>query len=439
MTSVLGLPLPHGWSSSPLKHVTTALNRGSAPIYVEDGPVHAVSQAANQPGGLDWSRTRFHAYSGDPRKLKGYLQPGDVIINSTGTGTLGRVGQFLSSPDGSPCMADGHVTIARADLRELHPRFAYYWLASQPFQEYVYAALVVGATNQIELNRERLGEAPVPLPPLDEQRRIADFLDVETSHIDRIVAAREAQKSILKERELSLISETLSGGESPQGSRSTGMPWLPAIPADWKIGPVYAYFSTELGKMLNAERATGDRQRPYLRNANIHWYEIDVSDMATMSFDASETRRYSVAPGDLLVCEGGAGVAEAAVWNGEISDCYYQKSLHRVRRAGPVPVEWLMYWLRLAKHVGVFQADGNIATIPHLTGEQLREYRIPIPPDGDLRVAALNREVSDLLSLVGRLDQAQALLAARRQVLITAAVTGQLDVTTARPAHDRDL
>ncbi|MCX4776745.1 restriction endonuclease subunit S [Streptomyces sp. NBC_01264] len=292
------------------------------------------------------------------------------------------------------------------------------------------------SNTQSNLNAEQVGNLAIPRPPLGEQRRVADFLDVETARIDRTAAARQAQQSILRERELSLISETLSGGVGPRGGRSTGMPWLPAIPADWKIGPVYAYFSTELGKMLNAERATGDRQRPYLRNANVHWYDIDISDMATMSFDASETHRYSVAPGDLLVCEGGAGVAEAAVWNGEISDCYYQKSLHRVRRSGHVPVEWLMYWLRLAKHVGVFEADGNIATIPHLTGEQLREYRIPIPPDGDSRVVALNHEVRDLLSLVKRLDQAQALLAERRQALITAAVTGQLDVTTARPARD---
>lgn len=133
----------------------------------------------------------------------------------------------------------------------------------------------------------------------------------------------------------------------------------------------------------------------------------------------------------LLVCEGGAGVAEAAVWDGRLQECYFQKSLHRVRRAGPVPVEWLMYWLRLAKACGVFEAEGNLATIPHLTGEQLRQYRIPIPIDGDSLVKRTGEELARLTSVRTKLRQAQTLLAERRQALITAAVTGQIDVSTA--------
>ncbi|MGX1486834.1 hypothetical protein RKD45_005910 [Streptomyces griseus] len=194
---------------------------------------------------------------------------------------------------------------------------------------------------------------------------------------------------------------------------------------------MYAYYRTELGKMLNADRASGDRQRSYLRNANVHWYKITTADMATMHFDPSETQRYSVRAGDLLVCEGGAGVAEAAVWDGRIEDCYFQKSLHRVRKDGPLPVEWLMFWLRLAKSCGVFEADGNISTIPHLTGEQLREYRIPIPDDAQDRVEKINRALAVMGSARARLKQAQGLLAERRQALITAAVTGEFDVSTA--------
>ena len=150
-----------------------------------------------------------------------------------------------------------------------------------------------------------------------------------------------------------------------------------------------------------------------------------------MSFEAEERLRYRVRKGDLLVCEGGAGVAESAVWGGLVDEVYYQKSLHRVRSRRHVPVEWLMYWLRLAKEVGVFASDGNIATIPHLTGEQLRAYRIPIPPDGHSRVARLAEEVQAMYRLASSLQSGNSLLLENRQALITAAVTGQFDVTTA--------
>lgn len=255
---------------------------------------------------------------------------------------------------------------------------------------------------------EKIRSLEIPCISLDKQRRIADFLDAETARIDGLRAKRLAQVSVLDELELARIGERLDTAKSS--------------------GPVYAYFDVQLGKMLNADRASGESQQPYLRNANVHWYEIDTADMATMTFEPGEKLRYGVQAGDLLVCEGGAGVAEAAVWDGRISTCFYQKSLHRVRARGHVPVEWLMYWLRYSKAIGVFDADGNIATIPHLTGEQLTEYKIPIPEDGRVRVAELEAEIGAIRETQRKMEAANAVLAERRQALITAAVTGGITV-----------
>lgn len=258
------------------------------------------------------------------------------------------------------------------------------------------------------LSREDAHEVHIPVTSLHDQRRIADFLDAETAQIDGLRTKRLAQMSVLDELELARIGEHLATAKS--------------------TGPVYAYFDVQLGKMLNGERASGGSQQPYLRNANVHWYEIDTEDMATMTFEPGEKRRYGVRAGDLLVCEGGAGVAEAAVWDGRIPACFYQKSLHRVRARRYVPVEWLMYWLRYSKAIGVFDADGNLATIPHLTGEQLTEYKIPIPEDGQRRVAQLSAEIAAIRETQRNMESANAVLAERRQALITAAVTGGITV-----------
>lgn len=258
------------------------------------------------------------------------------------------------------------------------------------------------------LTLDMLKQLPVDEPSLDEQRRMADFLDAETARIDALAKSRRSQISVLGELELARIGEHLSASDIS--------------------GPVYAYFDVQLGKMLNAERASGGRQQVYLRNANVHWYEIDTEDMATMTFEPDDRVRYGIQAGDLLVCEGGAGVAEAAVWDGRISTCFYQKSLHRVRSRSHVPVEWLMYWLRYSKAIGVFNADGNLATIPHLTGEQLAEYKIPIPDDGQRRVDELAADISAIREAQRKMAVANNLLAERRQALITAAVTGGISV-----------
>jgi type I restriction enzyme S subunit len=265
----------------------------------------------------------------------------------------------------------------------------------------------VRSNTQANLNAEVVGNLRLPYPPLEEQRCIADFLDTETARIDALAASRRAQISVLDELELAQISEHLDTAK--------------------KTGPVYAYFDVQLGKMLNAERASGDNRQPYLRNANVQWYEIDTEDMATMTFEPDEHRRYRLQPGDLLVCEGGY-VGRSAVWDGRIKKCFYQKSLHRVRARTNVPVEWLMYWLRYASATGIFEAEGNLTTIAHLTGEQLAEYRIPIPEDGYRRVTELGAGIATIRETQRNIAAANSLLSERRQTLITAAVTGGISV-----------
>jgi type I restriction enzyme S subunit len=313
------------------------------------------------------------------------------------------------------------------------PRFYKYYFRSEPLISQL-ANITQGIRQGQAIDMDAFVDLDLPVPPLEEQRRIADFLDAETARIDQLTAFRAGQSDAFETRELSRIMSAFEGPPGTQLRRPTPWRWLASIPGEWPIGPVNAYFSTDLGKMLNPGRSAGGNQAPYLRNANVHWYEIDTDDMATMAFEPSELQRYSVRPGDLLVCEGGAGVAEAAVWDGRIERCYFQKSLHRVRQVRDVPVEWLMYWLRLCKHVGQFDAEGNLSTIPHLTGEQLRALRLPIPPDPNMQVSFLNDEVRDLGVIRAKLRRADGLLAERRRALITAAVTGQFEVTTGRGA-----
>ena len=334
------------------------------------------------------------------------LQRGDVLM--TEGGDLDKLGRgTVWKGEIADCLHQNHVFAVRPDRGRLLPEYLALITQSAYARAY-FESTGTKTTNLASTSSSKIRDFRIPLVDLDEQRRIVGFLDAETARVDALSSHRRAQVSVLDELVLARIAEHLRSAET--------------------TGPIYAYFDVQLGKMLNAERASGDSQQPYLRNANVHWYEIDTQDMATMTFEPDETYRYGLKPGDLLVCEGGAGVAEAAVWDGRIGTCFYQKSLHRVRARGHVPVEWLMYWLRLSKAIGVFDADGNLATIPHLTGEQLAEYRIPIPQDGKRRVSELASEITAIRETQRKMADADILLAERRQALITAAVTGGITV-----------
>jgi type I restriction enzyme S subunit len=284
-----------------------------------------------------------------------------------------------------------------------------------------------------ELSTDSLATTPVHAPLLAYQRKVADFLDGETARIDALIEKKTQMIELLDLRAIRAAFDVITGKFDSDQRKSSGIPWLGDVPVAWDVAPLGSRYRVQLGRMLNAERATSGDLRPYLRNINVRWDDFDLTDVAEMDFPPEERRRYALGPGDLLVCEGGAGVGRAAVWNGSLGECYFQKSLHRVRSTGPWPVEWVMEWLRVSKWLSAFIVEGNLATIPHLTAEQLRAHRIPFPEPN--RARALVRELRERRSglevtkskIAGQID----LLVEHRQALITAAVTGELDLAEA--------
>ncbi|MGO4631917.1 restriction endonuclease subunit S [Streptomyces sp. 2RAF24] len=423
MSEVLGIGLPSGWAAAPLKRVTSVLNRGSAPNYVDDGPVRAISQAANQAGGLDWSRTRFHDFAGDPLTLKGSLRPGDVLINSTGTGTLGRVGYFAGASDEIPCMADSHVTVARAEAGKLDSRFAYYWLGSVAFYHYIYTALVVGATNQIELNRDRLGDAPVPLPPLEEQRRIADFLDTQTTRIDRLAVLRDSLKDRLDERDRALRDGLVNrlaekAGEAPLRRFTTRIeqgasPQCDAVPRE------------------------NDGEWGVLKLSAVKRGRFDPAENKRLPADVDPAVAYQVRPGDLLVTRANTPglVGDAAVVVGEQRKLLLPDLIYRVGLMPEMNAHFVAQVALSGRVRSLIEAvaRGSSQSMVKLRGEDIKAW--PVPLASSAQQTALVEQLRCGMEATGSLRSViarqAALLAERRQALITAAVTGQFDVSTA--------
>ena len=167
--------------------------------------------------------------------------------------------------------------------------------------------------------------------------------------------------------------------------KNSGVEWLGEVPEHWEVTALRHRYEQCLGKMLDTNRITGEHLIPYLRNVDVQWDQINVSDLPRIDIRPHEIERYTVRPGDLLVCEGGE-VGRCAVWQGEIEVCGYQKALHRLRpclkeRDRP---RFLSYALRLAVERGAFY-DGHESTIGHLTGEKLRAHRFAFPSETEQR------------------------------------------------------
>jgi len=163
----LGL-VPKGWRVAKLGAVCSYLNRGISPKYLESGGVLVINQKCIRDFSVDYNKARRH----DPaqRKIEGRLiAVGDVLVNSTGVGTLGRVAQVLQLPE--TAIVDSHVTAVRADGNLSWPYLGQLMMRMQPEIE----AMGEGSTGQTELSRSKLADIAVLVPLVSILTRFDDF------------------------------------------------------------------------------------------------------------------------------------------------------------------------------------------------------------------------------------------------------------------------
>lgn len=216
----------------------------------------------------------------------------------------------------------------------------------------------------------------------------------------------------------------------------TGAPPTGNLPKGWTVAAVGDFADVALGKMLDKGKAVRGVFYPYLRNINVRWGSVDTSDLLEMPFGDEELERYSVRPGDLLVCEGGEP-GRAAVWRRDELDLKYQKALHRIRPDGGVLPEWLMYHLMLDASQGGLTRHFTGSTIKHFTRTAILEYQLRLAPVSEQAriVEALDSYLSRLDAAVASLERVQAKLRLYRASVLKAAVEGRLVPTEAELAR----
>ena len=147
----------------------------------------------------------------------------------------------------------------------------------------------------------------------------------------------------------------------------------------WDVSAVGQEFEIQLGKMLSKVAKAGRYSKPYLNNKAVQWDRIDIDDLPTMDFTPSEQVKFSLVPGDLLVCEGGE-VGRTSIWQGELDDCYFQKAIHRLRPIRGLDSRMMLRYMKFAATNGFFANFTSQTSIAHLTREKLALVPVPVPP-----------------------------------------------------------
>jgi len=194
--------VPKGWEAKLLGQTVCYINRGIQPKYIDDGGLKVINQKCIRNHQVDWTKARRHDPNFKPINDGRELQKGDILINSTGVGTLGRVAQILCLHE--KVIVDSHVTIIRADSKIITWNVLGSMLIAQ---EAEIADLGEGTTGQTELSRERLKLLRVLVPSLDAQK----MFDKATMPLRNLIQSNEMQNHALSEIRNSLLPKLLSG------------------------------------------------------------------------------------------------------------------------------------------------------------------------------------------------------------------------------------
>ena len=296
------------------------------------------------------------------------LRANDLLVCEGGS--IGRTALWNNEVEG--CLYQNHLHRLRAKGGKVHPQFGVYWL----WYAFDVAKLYFGRGNVTtipNLSQSKLAELPMALPPLPEQKKIAHIL----STVQRAIEAQERIIQATTELKKALMHKLFTEGLRSEPQKQTE---IGSVPESWELLSIGELFETQLGKMLSQKAKVGDSPKAYLRNKNVQWGRIDTGDLLRMDFSDREEKKFQLRKGDLLVCEGGE-VGRAALWDGSIADCYYQKALHRLRpKTDQVTNDFMVHWMMFAFLLtNTYGVTGTRTTIAHLPEIKLKPLLVPVP------------------------------------------------------------
>ena len=202
---------PPGWVTATLADVTEYISRGKSPKYTHHSSLPVVNQRAIRWFGIQQEHLKYV----DPAQFdlwtpERFIRIGDVLWNSTGTGTIGRACLVTQNDVEPPKVVDSHVTIVRPNQAVIEPHFLFFWIQSPDIQENI-LSLATGTTNQIELSRLAIASTQIPIAPLNEQKLIADKLDALLMRVDACRERLDRIPLILKRFRQAVLAAATSG------------------------------------------------------------------------------------------------------------------------------------------------------------------------------------------------------------------------------------
>lgn len=367
------------------------------------------------------------------------LRPGDVLMNEGGDfDKLGR--GHIWRGEIEDCIHQNHVFAVRPHAVSSE------WLnriTSSDYAQFYFMSRSKQSTNLASISSTNVMELPVLLPSHQEQTAIAMFLDRETTKIDALIAEQGKLLNLLAEKRQATISHAVTKGlNADVPMKDSGIEWLGEVPAHWDVRRISSV-STKItngfvGPTRDILKESGVR---YLQSLHIKQNRILFETPYYVDQEWSNEHSKSILrEGDVLIVQTG-DIGQVAVVTEEFSGC----NCHALIIISPVLKELSGAWLSQVLNSSFgFHSLLSIQTgalHPHLNCGNVKELYVPVPPlqEQSEILSHLGIEISQMDMLTEQASRSITLLKERRSALISAAVTGKIDVRGAVPVNVPEL
>lgn len=364
-----------------------------------------------------WTGTR---YKGEP--VNGaWVKEGDVII--------GMDGDFnVRCWDGPKAQLNQRLSKITSQ-EGLLERYLYYLL---PFPLEVINDLTWYTTVK-HLSKKQIRKIDLPLPPLNEQRAIAAYLDRETERIDALIEKKEQLIDLLEEKRTALISRVVTKGiEGNVEMQDSGVEWLGEIPAHWESSRL-KWCTRQDTSICYGIVQPGDHVEdgvPFVQTTNISTGTFELDHLQRTSQEiAAEYSRSRLEAGDVILGIR-ASIGSAYVVPKELEGANLSRGIARIAVNDEVQPEYLKFYLSSNHAENYWSLAQQGATFSEVSIANVRELSVPLPPLAEQhqianylaeRTERIDRLISKVNEIIDRLKE-------YRTALISAAVTGQIDV-----------
>ncbi|EPK3483964.1 restriction endonuclease subunit S [Acinetobacter baumannii] len=357
------------------------------------------------------------------------VEKNQLLMAMTGA-TIGKAGLYTSN---QPAFLNQRVGKFELLAQNMNYRYLWYILKTDGYQEYIKLTAFGGA--QPNISDTAMVDYPATIPSFDEQTQIANFLDHETSKIDHLIEKQQQLIELLKEKRQAVISHAVTKGLNPNvPMKDSGVEWLGEVPQNWtatKIG----FHALKIGSGKTPKGGAEiyqDEGVLFIRSQNVYndGLRVDNSESVYISEaihdEMSTSKIYS---GDILLNITGGSIGRSSLVPDKFPEANVNQHvcIIRVRK-------YLQEFLALVIQSDLIQAQlRSIQTGGNREGlnfEQISKFWFVLPPKDEQEqiILFIKNKLNEFGKLEARANKAIQLMQERRTALISAAVTGKIDV-----------